>query len=307
MPLLRVLRRWRGFTLIELLVVIAIIAILIGLLVPAVQKVRQAAQRIQCSNNLKQITLATINCSDTYAGKLPPSIGLYPSADTPTPGNSDGGLFFHILPYIEQDNLFKSTSALDDSRNGFLQTYSQWHINNNRVKTYVCPADPTNTDQLGPRASYGINGQIFLYSYPGWNANGGTTYPASIQDGTSNTIFFTEKYAENCVGTGCNGGYVDNYWPDWGPLIASADCGSVLGPAAVFQVQPPLRRPAGWTRTCTNTGAYDDSSVASSPHSGGIQAALGDGSVRFVGQGISGTTWWAAMTPANGDILGSDW
>src|SRR5215475_11572493 len=95
-----------GLTLIELLVVIAIIAILIGLLVPAVQKVRAAAQRIQCSNNLKQITLATVNCADTNGGKLPPSIGLYPSPDTPTPGNSDGGLFLHILPYLEQDNLF---------------------------------------------------------------------------------------------------------------------------------------------------------------------------------------------------------
>ncbi|HEY2909300.1 MAG TPA: DUF1559 domain-containing protein, partial [Gemmataceae bacterium] len=91
----------RGFTLIELLVVIAIIAILIGLLLPAVQKVREAAARMACSNNLKQMSLGTINCADTNQGRLPPSVGLYPG-NTAATNQSDGGLFLHILPYIEQ-------------------------------------------------------------------------------------------------------------------------------------------------------------------------------------------------------------
>jgi len=294
MPRLFSLRRWRGFTLIELLVVIAIIAILIGLLLPAVQKVREAAARMQCTNNVKQLSLGTINCADTHQGNLPPSVGLYPQS-FPASGNSDGGIFVHILPYIEQQNLFNASynpaNPDPSGRNGGQMTYSEWNIpGNTRLKTLICPSDPTNTDGLGPRASYGVNGQLFRQNY--WGV-GLSRYPASISDGTSNTIFFTDKLAE------CNSGnYADNYWPDWGPIISSSDEGDPVGPTAPGpQITPYL---TGGKGNC-NGG------IASSPHTGGVVVGLGDGSVRFVPQGISTYTWWYALTPQGGEPMGSDW
>src|SRR6266567_4417868 len=99
------LRRSRGFTLIELLVVIAIIAILIGLLLPAVQKVREAAARTSCTNNIKQMSLALHNCNDTQ-GRLPPQSGTFGGAYY-------APLFFHLLPYIEQKAVWENATWLD--------------------------------------------------------------------------------------------------------------------------------------------------------------------------------------------------
>jgi prepilin-type N-terminal cleavage/methylation domain-containing protein/prepilin-type processing-associated H-X9-DG protein len=278
-----------GFTLIELLVVIAIIAILIGLLVPAVQKVREAAQRLQCSNNLKNISLATINCADTNNGRLPPSVGLYPNQN-PTPNNGYGSGLFHILPYIEQDNAYKSTLQPSDPHGtnvGWsggntvpMATYSPfWNNMTINAKIYFCPSDSTNTGGgwVNGQSSYGINAQVMPVHWDGLR-----NFPASISDGTSNTVGYADKEA-NCTG----------YWPDWGPAFADNDWPQSRGPAAIFAVRPPGGN-CPWDR-------------ASSPHSGGINVALMDGSVHFVTQSISPSTWWAALTPSSGDLLGPDW
>jgi prepilin-type N-terminal cleavage/methylation domain-containing protein/prepilin-type processing-associated H-X9-DG protein len=314
MPLHFVARRLRAFTLIELLVVIAIIAILIGLLVPAVQKVREAAQRIQCGNNLKNISLGTVNCADTNQGQLPPGVGDYPLFD---PSNSNavgfGSAFFHILPYVEQEPLYKA-SLVGPAADGWRLPrggYYSWSgaIINSPVKIYNCPGDPTQANGLGgaggwATTSYAYNHQVFevgMYSWynPDWSSKGPARYPSGIQDGTSNTIFFTEKYAMPS-GSPWNLDWGGNTWWEWSPKFGY----DIQGPASKFLVRPTLQY-------CDNTPGGGSSNVCSklaeSPHSNGINVALGDGSVRFVSQAVRGDTWWAATTRDGGEVLGSDW
>jgi len=302
-------------------VVIAIIAILIGLLLPAVQKVREAAQRMQCSSNLRQIGLATISCADSNDSKLPPGIGNYPFRDGKN-NNSQGGLLFIILPYIEQSPAW-TASLGSDGRNpnpNNNSTYTQWNAQNVYVKSYICPSDPTATDS-GPttynwaqsQTSYAYNGNVFQVAYP-WNWGGGIhNYPSFISDGTSQTIFFTEREVQSYGSSAWSPDSGYNYWPDWGPCINSVESGSQpTGPATKFIVRPKKTIVRGSYRCraygvdpCTTwTG---DGNIANSPHSGGINVCLGDGSVKFVSQGISATTWWWAMTPNGAEPLPSDW
>jgi prepilin-type N-terminal cleavage/methylation domain-containing protein len=321
----RIRLRWRGFTLIELLVVIAIIAILVGLLLPAVQKVRDAAARMSCQNNLHQISLAIQNCADSHNMNLPPAIGTYPTNlfgatewVCPKPvATGWGGFLYHLLPYMEQGNLYNATQCYVSGtpvtgygiEDGGPPNVPGYTYIGTPIKSYVCPGDPTGNNGVGYGSwagigSYMYNGILFPADWVGYSK-----YPASITDGTSNTIFMTESYAGN--------GYPKDqtlWWWDYNsfetPTSANGDCGGLnyYGPAYIPMILPTptycIANTIPWTWGCCASVCM---CRAVSPHTAGINVGLGDGSVRFVAQGVSPTTWFYATTPAGGEVLGSDW
>lgn len=297
----------RAFTLIELLVVIAIIAILIGLLLPAVQKVRSAAARTQSTNNLKQMGIAIQNYHDTI-GYLPPAWVDWDSDWNPKWYNRAGSTHYEILAFIEQTALAK-----------FGPPYYFWQIyTNHPVKTFINPSDPSSPynglfNDAG-WADYGVTGYAANFQSLGYFLNDSTNRimrMASVSDGLVNTIFMAEKTTV-CQNPNYNDGEGDpNYyniwaygrtaWADWNPVFAYGVPGTpymgVIGPASRFQVAP---RYTGSNGTC-------DPRYAAAPRTAGILVGLGDGSVRLLNSGVSATTWWWACTPNQGEVLGPDW
>jgi prepilin-type N-terminal cleavage/methylation domain-containing protein/prepilin-type processing-associated H-X9-DG protein len=311
-------RRWRGFTLIELLVVIAIIAILIALLVPAVQKVREAANRTQCGNNLKQIALGCINCADTFKGKLPPGVGVFPGF-TGSVNNGNGGLLFHLLPYIEQKALYNSSlqNPDPDGRNGNVPTYSQWTgtVQQAVIPTYNCPSDPTSTSAAGVNAftSYAYNGMVFMSFYRGHAQNWGNIiplrFPAQITDGTSQTAMLSDgvRMCSSSYETGTDL-YLDRFWPDWGGHVYASELGEPSGtgiPLFTSNITPMVNTQGNGGGQAVIAGTCN-SGIPATPHSGGIiQIAMFDGSVRVASSQSSQQVWAAAWTPNAGDIFTS--
>jgi prepilin-type N-terminal cleavage/methylation domain-containing protein len=281
--------RRQGFTLIELLVVIGIVAVLLALLVPAVMNVRQAASRIQSTNNLRQIDLALHDFAATNVGRLPTVEG------GPGSANKGESLFDAILPYVEQGTVY---AAIKADPNAAIA-----------VKVYLSPADPTldgENIKIG-LSSYAANAQAF---------HGNPTLDNTFGDGTSNTIAFAEHYAYNCQGSyflyrlsGIVGFQVRRAtFADGGPFLAWQNPGDAYPvtsggnppvslasvPGVTFQVAPSP--PA---RECT---PY----LAQTPHRSGMLAGLADGSVRSISPSISPPVYWGAVTPSAGEVL-SDW
>jgi prepilin-type N-terminal cleavage/methylation domain-containing protein len=285
-------RRWLGFTLIELLVVIAIIAILIGLLLPAVQKVREAAARMQSSNNIKQMSLALHNMNDSN-GVLPAMVSNFPSN-----GPVRGTLQYFLLPFIEQDNAYKFMAS---------QHNDSWYCTQ-PIKTYVAPSDPTNAstalDVNSPRfgTSYAPNEWVFGSGNAPPNIQISDTtsraaIPKTFVDGTSNTIVFSEKYA--ACGSSSSSQAFYFYGETGGACNRQGNAPSSLGSIPGFYtLTPPQPKPSPFNcNSCMLQGMS----------AGGIQVGLGDGSVRNVSTNISATTWANAVQPADGNTLGSDW
>jgi len=361
-------RRSSAFTLIELLVVIAIIAVLIGLLLPAVQKVREAAARAKCMNNLKQVGLAAHNYHDALKTfpvgvqiKDPPANGTQNMLSAyRTPGFGPNWAVF-LLPYMEQDNLFRQIPNIA----GYMSTADQsWRlIRNNTIPTFLCPSDPNNQTPFDLNGGSWARGNIAANAGPGWlnqtrdgasgtngaadsnptnparfgfpapvrgggifGVNWGHTLPGlTAEDGSSNTIMFNE------VRAGLNGSDRRGVWAmglAGSSLTAAHAIGDATTPNDANEYSDDIedctqaRTVGGFGQTSTaqpgmgsqKMGCSNDNGPTNWPnwqgqarslHTGGVNACFGDGSIRFVKDSVSQSTWFFINSRNDGIAVNS--
>jgi prepilin-type N-terminal cleavage/methylation domain-containing protein len=259
----------KAFTLIELLVVIAIIAILIGLLLPAIQKVREAAALIQCENNCKQLTLAVHCYADSRNVTLPP---LNRTAPAPA-----GTWHFFILPFMEQMPLYRAAET-----NGLGSVHSR-----TLSTPFYCPSELSSPSHKCPHgfgnSNYAPNFQVFGSKVSGGNYTSKYNIDA-IPDGNSNVLLVAERF-------GLLAGGQENCWTCPAPGVYGSQF--AYQSQSVPQVAVRVAN-SDWTRV-------------NSAHIGGAVVGLGDGSVRAVSAFVKQPTWWAICRPNDGAVPGPEW
>jgi hypothetical protein len=332
--------RRREASLVDVLIGIGIVVLLIGILLPALTRHRSEHRpRSECSNNLKQIALAVHNFQDVYQGRLPPLVDAGENAPT---GGGLQSLFFNLLPYLEQDNIYR---VFDRSTPATYYQASTGAVQHS-IRTFRCPQDhtaaagtvtslnvavlhspqPSTTHFVGTCAltSYAANGLI------PWNTG---SLPCSFKDGTSNTILFAERPQ---VCTDVSGQPIYNLWgfgfygPET-PAFALLTPDTPAGLPSTGQIAPALPLPAAWTadslpvligtakalpqtspvrrpfQTAVTRSSQCDPRIPGAAHVGGMLVGLADGSVRSIDPKISEWTFWAACTPDGKESLYSDW
>lgn len=285
-------RRRAGFTLVELLVVIAIIGILIGMLLPAVQMVREAARRTSCSNKLRQIGLSAMNYESTFSHLPPPKLG---TGDF----NTLGSTFVILLPYVEQANRFDQYDI-----HASISAPGNIELTSEPLDLYRCPSmQPTGSGEFG-EASYIISyATRYRPSTVGETADGAFAEPPSsdprdyrlgfesFRDGTSNTIFFGEidnsiRWTGSSESPGAWGHYTwaQGYWFN-----------SQSHLDGVFNQKGPV-----------SETAMEEYRTFRSDHPAGVNFCMVDGSVRFVAESVDPAVLKAAVTRDGGEVSSFD-